>query len=47
MTRLSPPPSVTGSQTRSAPPVVHGLMYGVFASLAMWGAIAMVAAKLI
>jgi hypothetical protein len=43
MTTLSQPTSVSVAKTRAAPPVVHGLAYGIFASIAMWGAIATVA----
>ncbi len=47
MNILSPPPSISVSSARSAPPVFHGLMYGVIASVAMWGVIAVVASRFI
>ncbi|TCP92316.1 hypothetical protein C8J42_10281 [Sphingomonas sp. PP-CE-1A-559] len=43
MSTLSQLPSVPLTKTRATPPVVHGLAYGIFASIAMWGAIATVA----
>ena len=46
MSTLSQLPSVPMAETRATPPVVHGLAYGIFASMAMWGAIAAVAYKL-
>ena len=47
MSTLSQLPSGQLTKTRATPPVVHGLAYGIFASVAMWGAIAAVAYKLI
>ena len=47
MSTLSQLPSVSVAKTRGTPPVVHGLAYGIFASMAMWGAIAAVAYNLI
>lgn len=43
MSTLSQLPSVPLTKARATPPVVHGLAYGIFASMAMWGAIAAVA----
>lgn len=43
MTTLSAQPPGLASPTRSAPRVVHGLVYGIAASMAMWVAIAVVA----
>ncbi|SFO25594.1 hypothetical protein SAMN05428984_2986 [Sphingomonas sp. OK281] len=47
MTTLSAPPSHIATSSRSTPRVVHGLVYGIGASMAMWGAIAAIAYKLI
>ena len=47
MSTLSQVPSVPLAKARATPPVMHGLAYGIFASMAMWGAIAAVAYKLI
>ncbi len=47
MSTLSQQPSVSMTRARSTPPVVHGLVYGIIASMAMWGAIVAVAYKLI
>ncbi|WP_176499783.1 hypothetical protein [Sphingomonas sp. HMP9] len=43
MSTLSQLPSVPLTRARATPPVVHGLAYGIFASMAMWGAIAAIA----
>jgi len=47
MTTLSAPPSGATSPARSTPRIVHGLVYGIGASMAIWAAIAAVAYKLI
>ncbi|MDQ0837926.1 hypothetical protein [Sphingomonas faeni] len=47
MSTLSQRPSVSLAKTRAMPPVMHGLAYGIFASMAMWGAIAAIAYKMI
>ncbi len=46
MATLSAPPSGIPSRTRTAPRVVHGLVYGIGASIAMWAAIGAVAYNL-
>ncbi len=47
MTTLSQLPSGSLTKAPSTPPVMHGLAYGIFASMAMWGAIAAVAYKFV
>ncbi|MEG3171749.1 hypothetical protein U1708_05940 [Sphingomonas sp. ZB1N12] len=47
MSTLSQRPSVSLAKVRTTPPVMHGLAYGIFASMAIWGAIAAVAYKMI
>jgi hypothetical protein len=47
MSTLSQQPSVSLTKGRATPPVMHGLAYGIFASMAMWAAIVTVAYKLI